>query len=250
MSTPEDVIREALDYLHRYAMLPTESPPIEGDGQRADAMDALAALVRERDEARQSLRTLRDAWNGHFAVCTHPMPTLPAPSFEEIASWMNAPSDTASAVGACPQASRHPAHEWQGEVGPIRCPGGCRVNPGEEEKLAAAVGQRRSRAMPDSGQGTKQGDHGFVPIALACGHVVQEMARFEYDPDRVPRTLVECPEGCGWQGYIVEPGEDGGCLCESPFHHVCGREVTVVDLGTLEKGDEVEIGFGREDGAA
>lgn len=83
-----------------------------------------------------------------------------------------------------------------------------------------------------------------VPLALACGHVIVDAAVFEYDPGRVPRTMVECPEGCGFQSYVIEPSEgDGrGCLCPNPLEHVCGREAVVVDLGELDAGDEVEIG--------
>jgi hypothetical protein len=41
----------------------------------------------------------------------------------------------------------------------------------------------------------------FVPVALACGHVIQGVAHF----DTGPPSRVECQEGCGWQEYVIEP---------------------------------------------
>lgn len=43
-----------------------------------------------------SLRQLRDAWNAHFAACPSPAPDVPAPTWEQLNEWANAPSDTAS----------------------------------------------------------------------------------------------------------------------------------------------------------
>ena len=61
----------------------------------------LSAVEQERDEARDSLRMLRDAWNAHFAKC--PIDLAGVPTFEEINAWMNAPSDTASAALPVPE---------------------------------------------------------------------------------------------------------------------------------------------------
>jgi hypothetical protein len=54
-TTDETLIREAIDYLHNYAMIPTDSPPMEGDGQFDDALAALDRLVAERDYFRSRL---------------------------------------------------------------------------------------------------------------------------------------------------------------------------------------------------
>jgi hypothetical protein len=51
----------------------------------------------------------------------------------------------------------------------------------------------------------------YVPIALACGHLITGIAHFDYDPDREPEetTLVECEEGCGLQRFVVDPDAKG-----------------------------------------
>lgn len=45
--------REAIEYLHGYAVLPVESPPIEAEGQREDGLAALDGLLLD---LRQVLR--------------------------------------------------------------------------------------------------------------------------------------------------------------------------------------------------
>lgn len=45
----------------------------------------------------------------------------------------------------------------------------------------------------------------FVPVALACGCVIAGVAHYDLDPERVPRTLVECENGHGWQSFVIEP---------------------------------------------
>ena len=43
----------------------------------------------------------------------------------------------------------------------------------------------------------------FIPVALSCGHVLQEPTSFEIGGGR-PATL-ECPEGCGMVEFVIEP---------------------------------------------
>lgn len=64
-----------------------------------DANEAeLAGLREERDQAKDNLRMLRDAWNAHFKDCPAPMLNVPAPTAEQIREWQDAPSDTMSAL--------------------------------------------------------------------------------------------------------------------------------------------------------
>jgi hypothetical protein len=44
----------------------------------------------------------------------------------------------------------------------------------------------------------------FIPIALACGHILRGPAIFEMYPGEP--TLIECPEGCGMVEFVIEPG--------------------------------------------
>ena len=49
-------------------------------------------------------------------------------------------------------------------------------------------------------------DEGWVPVALACGHVLQGAAWYEIPARHSGEAaLVECPEGCGMVEYVVEP---------------------------------------------
>jgi hypothetical protein len=86
----------------------------------------------------------------------------------------------------------------------------------------------------------------FVPIALACGHVVTDWAWFEAPAvGSAEPARVECPEGCGFVEFVVEPHEgQQTCLCQ-PGRHVCGKENTTVvsDLGYRDQGDEIEVDF-------
>lgn len=60
-----------------------------------------ARITREADEAvdflMSALDTLRSAWNAHFETCPTPTPDLPAPSWDDLNRWRDAPSGTASA---------------------------------------------------------------------------------------------------------------------------------------------------------
>ena len=48
----------------------------------------------------------------------------------------------------------------------------------------------------------------FVPLALACGHLVQDVALFEAGGGKP--TTVECPEGCGMVAFVSEPNRFEG----------------------------------------
>jgi hypothetical protein len=63
--------------------------------QDARQVQQLREALEERNDA---LRMIRDAWNGHMAVCLafSALPDLEAPSWKDIERWRNAPSDTAS----------------------------------------------------------------------------------------------------------------------------------------------------------
>lgn len=81
---------------------------------RDEAREGWQIALKERDEwceraaksldrfeqATAALTQLRDAWNAHMATCPPPGRSesyaLPSPTLEEIESWKNAPSDTAS----------------------------------------------------------------------------------------------------------------------------------------------------------
>ena len=60
-----------------------------------------ARITREADAAVDflvnALDGLRSAWNAHFETCPTPTPDLPAPSWEDLQAWRDAPSGTASA---------------------------------------------------------------------------------------------------------------------------------------------------------
>lgn len=86
----------------------------------------------------------------------------------------------------------------------------------------------------------------FVPAALACGHLLAGPGW--YDVPAVGEhdvVRVDCPEGCGFQPFVVEPHDgEQRCLCQ-PGRHVCGDVVTVVvDLGERRAGDVVDLDFG------
>jgi hypothetical protein len=85
----------------------------------------------------------------------------------------------------------------------------------------------------------------FVPLALGCGHHAEGMQHFRFDPEKPTEVL--CPEGCGWQRYVIEPHEgEFRCLCP-PGRHTCGEVTTVVaDLGFLNAGDDVEVDLGDD----
>ena len=80
MSDHADIVREFM---------------LEG-GDEPAAVAALDALVAERDEAREALVQLRDAWNAHMATCNQDAHLVPTP--EQIDAWAKAPSNTASAL--------------------------------------------------------------------------------------------------------------------------------------------------------
>lgn len=42
----------------------------------------------------------------------------------------------------------------------------------------------------------------WVPVALACGHVVHGAACYMITDSG---SFVECPQGCGWQTYVIDP---------------------------------------------
>jgi hypothetical protein len=44
----------------------------------------------------------------------------------------------------------------------------------------------------------------FVPVALACGCVIEGFAQYDIDPGVRP-PLVECANGHGWQEFVIEP---------------------------------------------
>jgi hypothetical protein len=62
---------------------------------RGDATLLSARCVK----AEEALRTLRSAWNAHMETCPQhaALPDLPAPSWEDLERWRDAPSGTASA---------------------------------------------------------------------------------------------------------------------------------------------------------
>ena len=82
---------------------------------------------------------------------------------------------------------------------------------------------------------------GFIPLALACGHVVTDQAMFQApaagsgEPE-----LVECPEGCGMVEYVLPPGI-------GPFNR---ENVMEIDLGYLEACTEVEFDVEPDGGGA
>lgn len=43
----------------------------------------------------------------------------------------------------------------------------------------------------------------FVPLALACGHLLEGFAQFEAGGGEPP--VVECPRGCGMQPFVADP---------------------------------------------
>ena len=75
----------------------------------------------------------------------------------------------------------------------------------------------------------------WVPVALACGHILQELAMYEEpaagsgEPARV-----ECPEGCGMVEYVLPPEFQ---------NQPRGENVTVIDLGYLDRGDSVDLNW-------
>lgn len=74
----------------------------------------------------------------------------------------------------------------------------------------------------------------WVPVALACGHVLQDQAMYEQpavgsgEPARV-----ECPHGCGMVEYVLPP--DLQNRPEGPY--------VEIDLGWLDEGDNVDIHY-------
>lgn len=60
-----------------------------------------ARITREADAAvdwlSDALEQLRSAWNAHFDSCPAPVLNVPAPTWEQLQAWANAPSDTAGA---------------------------------------------------------------------------------------------------------------------------------------------------------
>ena len=71
-------------------------------------------------------------------------------------------------------------------------------------------------------------------MALGCGHVLEGVGHYEIGGEKPAR--VECPEGCGWQSFVVEPGSSTGCLCE-PGRHVCGEIGMSTADRPLEEGE-------------
>lgn len=69
----------------------------------------------------------------------------------------------------------------------------------------------------------------WIPVALACGHLVEGQAWYEVGGGKPP--LVECPEGCGMVEFVLPPDVQG--RPEGPF--------VEIDLGWLEPGDEIEF---------
>lgn len=61
-----------------------------------------ARITRESDQAvdwfMEALAQLRSAWNAHFRDCDAVALDISPPTVEQINAWLNAPSDTASAL--------------------------------------------------------------------------------------------------------------------------------------------------------
>ncbi len=61
----------------------------------------LPALAADgEDKLSDDLATLRAAWNAHFATCPTATPDFTPPTWEQIQSWIDAPSNTASGGSA------------------------------------------------------------------------------------------------------------------------------------------------------
>lgn len=89
----------------------------------------------------------------------------------------------------------------------------------------------------------------WVPVALACGHVLVGQGYYQVpgveEAAAGETALVECPEGCGWQRYVVEPHDgEQRCLCHTG-RHICGlpNQTVIVDLGERDEGDEIRIEY-------
>ena len=67
----------------------------------ATRADERRIMCDEKDETikrlADDLRQLRDAWNAHFETCPSPELKIEPPTWDELRSWADAPSGTASA---------------------------------------------------------------------------------------------------------------------------------------------------------
>ena len=77
----------------------------------------------------------------------------------------------------------------------------------------------------------------FIPVALACGHLLQEAAWFEAGGGEP--TRVECPEGCGMVEFVLPPGVAG----------FDPDNATVIDLGYQEAGTNISVTVNRPEDA-
>lgn len=99
----------------------------------------------------------------------------------------------------------------------------------------------------------------FVPLALACGHLVVSPATFRFatpTEDTLdawassPASEVECPEGCGWQAWVAEPTPEPRYeIADVEAIYNEGRIVVSGILGPVEVDDETYAAFFGRDGS-
>jgi hypothetical protein len=74
--------------------------------------------------------------------------------------------------------------------------------------------------------------NGWVPVALACGHVLTEQALYEMPADGSGEPeRVECPDGCGMVEFVLPP----------EYQNRPRGPYIEIDLGHQEAGTEIEI---------
>lgn len=75
-------------------------------------------------------------------------------------------------------------------------------------------------------------DDGWVPVALACGHLLRGHAMYQVPAKGSGEPeLAECPDGCGMVEFVLPP--DYQNRPKGPFIEI--------DLGHVEAGSDVEI---------
>jgi len=74
----------------------------------------------------------------------------------------------------------------------------------------------------------------WVPVALACGHLLQGQAMYEMPAEGSGEpALVECPRGCGMVEFVL------------PIYLQNRQRGNVVEvsLGYLEAGDNIDVNW-------
>lgn len=81
--------------------MPSIDPDLFGDvcHERDVLLAENRRLKEEIEERLTALAIIRSTWNAHMATCPKhaALPDLPAPSWDDLESWRDAPSGTASA---------------------------------------------------------------------------------------------------------------------------------------------------------